>query len=213
MPEFRLHTPTPVEISTKSGKRSSSSQQAPVDPVLLPGESHADSGGVVVAVDPGASGAIVILGGSTPVPITMALPRHEGEVWQVFSRLGRQYMQARFYVEVVSGWAGKDRYGAPGSHMFNFGAGYGMTRMAVLAATGTPAVRVRPQTWQAALGVEPRRWRRRGRKKQWLETQVEFKRRLKLMAVEFFPEVKVTLANCDALLIALYAQRYARMLK
>jgi hypothetical protein len=164
---------------------------------------------LVVAIDPGVNGGIALVGDG--VPATMKMPQGEEEVWVVLRELGQQYPHARYYIEVVSGWAGANRTAAPGGAMFNFGMGYGMLRMAVLAATGNQAVKVRPQTWQAGLGVEPRRCRRRGRKKQWLETQPEFKRRLKELAVELFPEVKVTLGNCDALLIAAWALRCGSM--
>ena len=68
----------------------------------------------------------------------------------------------------------------------------------VLIALGVPFEEVTPKRWQRALGIAPR-----GR----TETKVQWKSRLKDFAQRRFPDIKVTLATADALLLALYCQR------
>lgn len=79
---------------------------------------------------------------------------------------------------------------APGSAMFNFGQNYGHLEAFVMAH-GFPLVHVRPQEWQKAVGVSPIKD----------EKKTDHKNRLKAAAQRYFPETKVTLWNCDALLI------------
>jgi hypothetical protein len=68
----------------------------------------------------------------------------------------------------------------------------------ILATLEIPCEYVKPQVWMKALGVP-----RRGKG----ATQTEWKNFLKDRAQAQFPGVKVTLATCDALLIAEYCRR------
>lgn len=98
-------------------------------------------------------------------------------------------------VEQVNGYVGDG--GNPGSAMFKFGSNYGQVLMALTAAS-VPFETITPARWQRGLGVPPRK---KG------ETKSEFKNRLKAMAQRLFPQVVVTLATADALLIAEYCRR------
>jgi hypothetical protein len=86
--------------------------------------------------------------------------------------------------------------------MFNFGWNYGSLRMAMIAS-GLPFEDVPPQVWQKALKIPSRK--KEGR--QYKETKAAFKNRLKAKAQQLFPRVYITLATCDALLIAEYCRR------
>lgn len=70
-------------------------------------------------------------------------------------------------------------------------------RMALIASR-IPFETVTPYTWQKALGIV-----KRGKE----ESKTKFKNRLKAKAQELFPELKITLAIADALLIAEYCRR------
>lgn len=87
---------------------------------------------------------------------------------------------------------------ASGHTMFKFGWCYGAIRMA-LASHGylVRTTHVTPQVWQKAIGVA---CKTKG------ESQNSFKNRLKDRAIELFPNVKVTLKNADALLLAHYCK-------
>jgi hypothetical protein len=73
---------------------------------------------------------------------------------------------------------------------FTFGNGFGHLEMALTAA-GIPFERVRPQVWQKALGCLTKG-----------DKNVSKRR-----AQELFPQLKVTHATADALLIAEYGRR------
>lgn len=153
-----------------------------------------------VGIDPGVSGGIAVvwsdgLVDSLPMPVT------EREVWHCFRSMAPRTppLQHNLFavIEKVSGFAGDRGSGSNGPAMFKFGQSYGGLRMALVAA-GIPFEEVTPQTWQKAMGVP-------SRKKE--ETRVQFKNRLKGRASQLFPNEKVTLATCDALLIAEYCKR------
>jgi hypothetical protein len=73
---------------------------------------------------------------------------------------------------------------------FTFGNGYGHLEMALTAA-GIPFERVRPQKWQQAMGCMTKG-----------DKNVSKRR-----AQELYPQLKVTHATADALLIATYGTR------
>ncbi len=81
--------------------------------------------------------------------------------------------------------------------MFSFAMGYGGLRMA-LRGNEIPFDAVVPIKWQRAMGIAARK---KG------ETQVSHKNRIKARAQQLFPTIKVTLATCDALLLAEYCRR------
>lgn len=108
-------------------------------------------------------------------------------------------------IEKVGGFMGREagEGGAPRNRasahtMFQFGVGYGLLRMALIAA-GIPFEEVLPRKWQGGLGISPRKK---------TEGKTEWKNRLKARAQQLFPATKVTLATSDALLLAEYARRF-----
>lgn len=78
--------------------------------------------------------------------------------------------------------------------------------MACLALCGYLPQEIRPQDWQKGLGVIQRKRHRVGRKLVWDESKSKFKGRLKVMAQDLFPGLRVTLLIADALLMAWYAR-------
>ena len=100
-------------------------------------------------------------------------------------------------MEQVGGYVGGA--GAPGSAMFRFGDGYGHLR-GLLSAYHIRTELIRPQKWQAGIpGLKAADGKS-------AEKSIR-KRALKEHAGRLFPDQKVTLANCDALLILDYARR------
>lgn len=104
---------------------------------------------------------------------------------------------AHAYVERVS--AGP---GAGVSGMFRFGQSYGALRM-LLIAHHVPFDLVQPAKWQQAMGCA----RPKVAKGQAKESQTEHKNRTKARAQQLFPDIKVTHAIADSLLIAEYGRR------
>tara|TARA_Y100000310_G_scaffold243654_1_gene248189 strand:- start:22 stop:471 length:450 start_codon:yes stop_codon:yes gene_type:complete len=74
--------------------------------------------------------------------------------------------------------------------VFTFGQGYGQW-LGILAAYGIPYTQISPQKWQKYYGSQPKEKKDR-------------KNHLKHLAQQRFPEVKITLATADAILLANY---------
>ena len=102
-------------------------------------------------------------------------------------------------LEDVGGYTGSPQ---PGSRMFTFGRGYGQLE-GFLIALGYRIIRVRPQEWQKALSLSTRRG----------ESKPDHKRRMRLKALDLFPQLKPTLDQADALLILWWYLHYHSVLK
>lgn len=154
----------------------------------MPKRSNLSQSRYYIGIDPGASGGIAVLGYRT---LLLSMPKTERDL---FDALEDVKYGSVCIVEKVWGHTGQNQ---PGSAMFNFGKGYGAVLMA-LTALGIPFEEVVPRTWQKSLSIPPRKK---------TETKTQWKNRLKAKAQQLFPNVKVTLATCDALLIAEYCRR------
>ena len=149
---------------------------------------------IYIGVDPGASGGLAALCDS--VVEFVAMPATEFDIWEWFDTVRDRRDDSVFAcIEKVGGFIQGSPQ--PGSAMFKFGASYGGLRMALVAA-GIPFEEVTPQTWQKALGIP---------KRAATESKTQFKNRLKARAQQLFPDHKITLATCDALLLAEYCRR------
>lgn len=147
-----------------------------------------------IGADPGQKGGLAIIqwdGDRWGWKLTTyPMPKTERGVWKIFREVPESGRVA--IVESVHAMPGNGV-----SSMFKFGTGYGGLRMALIASD-TPFETVTPQKWQKAMGVVP---------KKKTETKPQFKNRLLARAQELFPKVELTLATCDAALIALYCKR------
>jgi len=135
---------------------------------------------MTLAIDPGVSGGIAI-GLDYPMLFNMPETAHD------LAELIKDHAIERAFVEEVGGFIGKEQ---PGSRMFTFGMNAGVIK-GILAALAIPTVYVRPQKWQAALGLGTSNGLD---KNKW-------KNKLKSRAQQLYPQHKVTLATADALLI------------
>jgi hypothetical protein len=149
---------------------------------------------VHIGLDPGASGGIAVLMPEPPYVAVTAMPATARDV---YDWLRDHAPGATAVIEKVGGFVAGNP--TPGSAMFKFGVSAGHLQ-GFLIALGIPHEEVTPRRWQQALGIP-------GRKH--TETKGQWKSRLKDVAQRRFPDVKVTLATADALLIALYCQRVA----
>lgn len=150
-----------------------------------------------LGIDPGMNGGIAAIypDGGVIWPsqyLALRMPKTDCDIWTVFKDLIDVHRTGNI-------WAVIERVNAmPGqgvSSTFKFGMNYGFLR-ACLTAAKIPYQEVSPRKWQAALGVP-------ARKK--TETKVQHKNKLKQKAQQLFPDVKVSLATADALLLARYA--------
>ena len=143
---------------------------------------------ITIGIDPGAAGGIAVFEGATLVEaFTLGT---ETEILDTLRALAERYAYPSAVLEEVGGYTGKNQ---PGSRMFNFGAGYGFLRGALMAL-GVPMRTVRPQEWQRGLpGLKGLKDSAR-------------KRKLKDLATQRFPSAKPTLKTADAILIGDYGR-------
>lgn len=148
---------------------------------------------IYIGIDPGASGGMSFLmcDGPRIVDVTL-LPMPDNDQ-DLLDKILDQGRNCHAILEQVGGYVGE---GQPGSAMFKFGEGYGKLKMALTAAK-IPYELVTPQRWQKQYSLS----RKKGEKKG------PWKNRIKEVACRLFPQEKVTLATCDALLIAEYCRR------
>lgn len=168
-----------------------------------------------LAIDPGVSGGFAWTHNGREIHC-MKMPETDGDVLATIRTVHRMAFPATedpvCYMEEVGGFTGK---ATPGSAMFNFGDGNGFLR-GVVMSLGFRLERVRPQKWQASLGIGnassllPEDFKLRTPEQQKVlraTAKQEWKRRLKAKAQELYPMQNVTLSTCDALLILYYARR------
>jgi hypothetical protein len=160
--------------------------------------------GSYLGIDPGASGGLAIL---TADGIAQAFrsPATEGDLARLFES---RVVPARIVYCLVERVHSFPDAGVAG--MFTFGRGVGVL-IGLLLAHKIPFEEMEPRTWQKALGIPPRIKKPKKPKPfmQYLpeETPTQWKNRLRAKAQALFPNIEITLATADALLIAEVARR------
>jgi crossover junction endodeoxyribonuclease RuvC len=140
----------------------------------------------MIGIDPGQAGGIVFLSDGAEA-VAHKMPTTERDIWDLFKPVSksndiRLSGDVYAFIELVHSMP---KQGVKSS--FTFGTGYGGLRMALIAA-GIPFETVAPQKWQQAM-----------RCKSGGDKNVT-----KSRAQELFPDLKITHAIADALLIAAY---------
>jgi crossover junction endodeoxyribonuclease RuvC len=179
---------------------------------------------IVIGIDPGKSGGFAVLFAGQDVS-THKMPATYPEIWDLLKQitLPTAMANAIAYMEIVHAMPGEGV-----SSVETFLKNVGHLEMACYGL-GIPLHRVAPATWQKGLGVPTiGAGARPVQNSDYGETDAEFKTRrkvwqaarntgrrdkknaLKQIAQERFPYVSVTLATCDALLIADYGRRMRR---
>jgi Holliday junction resolvasome RuvABC endonuclease subunit len=143
-----------------------------------------------IGIDPGANGAIAWIDERGRACVEK-MPDTLVDLWELIEDIQRSQVTwptkapCKAYIEQV---ASSPQMGVVSA--FSFGRGYGNLEMALTAA-GIPFERVRPQVWQKALGCMTK----------------GDKNITKRKAQELFPDIKITHATADALLIAHYGTK------
>lgn len=145
----------------------------------------------IIGIDPGLSGglAFITADGRTVTHSTKSTPPLEA---LQDATAGVEAASCVAYLERVGGFIkGKS---LPGSSMFKMGHNAGYWEGA-LAAMGVRTITTTPQNWQAGIpGTSGK-------------SGPDRKRSLQAEAIRRFPGLKVTLQNCDALLIADFGRK------
>lgn len=143
-----------------------------------------------IGIDPGKHGGIAVLDESGAVVDIVKMPETPQDLLGLLSQYKENSVCT---LERVGGMPGNG-----GSAMFNFGKGYGHLQMALIALE-IPTEDVTPNKWEKMYQL--------GSSGKFGKT--EWKNKLKAKAQQLFPSLgkKITLATCDALLIAEYGRR------
>lgn len=154
---------------------------------------------IIFGADPGASGAIAFIrseAGAVEGVGTIGNDCSERDTCDWIESVLDDYNMQIFhaYIERVSASPG-----AGVSGMFRFGQSYGRLSM-LFTAHKVSFDLIGPHTWQQAMGCA----RPKGEAK---ESQTTHKNRTKARAQQLFPNLKITHAIADALLIAEYGRR------
>ena len=144
----------------------------------------------LIAIDPGKSGGIAwkMAYGARAVP----MPATEPDISQKLKEIYYHLDKPTVLIEEVGGYIGSPQ---PGSAMFTFGRNFGFL-LGVLTCLSARIVLVRPQKWQGFLGLGTSD----GNRTKW-------KNKLKSKAQNLYPDLDVTLAISDALLILEYGRK------
>ena len=142
----------------------------------------------IVACDPGVNGGFAIH--TKDGILLFAMPESLPDMAQLLA--GFKLADRHLWVEKVPKFVSKL---TPAAAMATLHENYGIIQ-GLAYAQGYALHRVEPKIWQESLGLG-------GRKS--CATGPEWKRKLKSKAQELYPQLDVTLKNCDALLILHYA--------
>lgn len=149
---------------------------------------------LIIAIDPGAAGAIAVLEDGKAVAYNM--PETYSDIYLkldsiIESAIYEKEIPIVCYLEDV----GKGMPGQSSVATAKFARHCGHLEMA-LYALNIPIEKVLPSKWEKTMGI--------GTSKGL--TKTEWKNKLKQKAQELYPQIKVTLKNADALLILHYAK-------
>jgi Holliday junction resolvasome RuvABC endonuclease subunit len=136
----------------------------------------------IIGIDPGKNGAIAWI--ENRKPCVEKMPDTLQDLWELIQDIQSNGPRHAFIEQVHS----SPQMGVKSA--FTFGQGFGQLEMALTAA-GISFERVRPQVWQKSLGCMTK----------------GDKNITKRKAQELFPEIKITHAIADSLLIAEYGRR------
>lgn len=153
---------------------------------------------LIIAIDPGAKGATAVRypDGKTAVFPFISESEQRESVLNLEAYCRAEKCKGEATIEHVDGFCGN---ASPGSAMFNFGRNFGF-HLGLLAGCGFSVELVRPSVWQKGFPKTAKIVDKAKAKR-------EHKAALKEIAARKFPEIKVTLANADALLILDWATR------
>jgi len=136
----------------------------------------------IIGIDPGTNGGIAWI--TDGRPCVEKMPDTLQDLWELLRDIAVEGQCVAYLEQVHS----SPQMGVVSS--FTFGNGFGHLEMALTAA-GIPFERVRPQVWQKAMGCMTKGDKNVSKRK----------------AQELFPQIKVTHATADALLLASYGEK------
>ena len=153
---------------------------------------------LIIGIDPGKNGGIAVLDDSGAVASVVKMPETPQDI---VSHLREIQTRADVFGDTVTCYLESVGFGMPGqssSATAKFARHCGHLEMALLTL-GIPTNTVTPNRWEKSYQL--------GKSSEY--TKTEWKNRLKAKAQQLFPRLgkKITLATCDALLLAEYGRK------
>lgn len=152
-------------------------------------------GRLIIGIDPGSNGGIAVLGIDGSVVEVRKMPETPQDILECL----RRYSSSNLIANDVVCYIEKVGTGMPGQSSkatATFARHCGHLEMALLAL-GIKTNDVTPAKWEKTYQLG----------KSTFLTKTEWKNKLKAKAQQLFPKEKVTLAVCDALLLAEYGRK------
>jgi len=140
-----------------------------------------------IGVDPGKSGGIAVISNLGILTHVFKMPKTEHDINNLFTMIANSSSNVFGIIEKVHSMPGQ---GVASS--FKFGMNYGLLRMAMVS-NKIPFDQITPNSWQKHFGLSGKG-----------NTKTEHKNILKGHAQQLYPDQKMTLAICDAVLLARY---------
>lgn len=139
----------------------------------------------ILGIDPGKTGALVLLNQHGEIQILVKMPETPMDILETIEAMSPDVC----YIEDV----GQGMPGQSSKATATFARHNGHLEMALLALK-VPTIKVTPAKWQKALSLLSKKG----------EEKRSHKNRIKAWSQQRYPDAKVTLANADALAIATY---------
>lgn len=148
----------------------------------------------IIGIDPGKSGAIAHYNYKSGVKV-VKMPETTDDLSDYFLHLKETYEKPLIFLEKVNNWTSDTDQNA--GKRFNIAKmmdGY-VEMKTIIKLLKIPFVEVHPASWQSALHL-----RKKG------EEKADRKKRYKAAAGKYYPEIKPTLWNADALCIVQFGR-------
>ena len=143
---------------------------------------------MIIGIDPGKNGGVAFIPDTDEIEAkAVKCPETPHEMAEIITRahlLSRDYNEKTF--AVLEKVHSMPKQGVVST--FTFGTNYGMWK-GILAAHKIPWIDVTPHKWQKFYGVMPKEKKSR-------------KHKLKSLAYQYYPDIKVNLTTADAILLA-----------
>ena len=156
---------------------------------------------IYIGIDPGKNGGIAWLTGRKVQ--TVKMPATERDIWDLINSLSSGNAQA------VIEWIHPAIQGIGKSPMSKLYGNY-MQLRGFLRAADISSEDIKTAKWCQGLGIPKRKRISTALGLKDVESDTQWKNRLKAKAQELFPHVTITLATADALLIAEFCRRKHR---
>ena len=148
----------------------------------------------IIGIDPGAGGGIALYNYKAGTTV-VKMPKNVSDLSDYLSYIKDTYDKPVCFLEKVSNWVSDTEEAGKRFGIAKMMANYEQLKT-VLTLSKIPYVQVAPQSWQGGLNL-----RKKGESKQ------QRKARYKAAAGQYYPEIKPTLWNADALCIMHFGRK------